>query len=159
MKKLLPLVAAAAFVLLPSQDAHAQVGVDFGPELNYNNESEDFGLGARLEISPPLFPVGFIVNGLYIFRDCDPIDCTALEFNASGKYTITLPGSPLGPYFGAGVTHQRISFSGFDDFDDTGFHVIGGLGLGGFLPIGAFVEGRYLIMDENQFAISLGILF
>lgn len=159
MKRLVPLFVVAAFLVIPVQKAEAQTGVGFGPELYYNAEIEEFGLGARIQVTPPMFPVGFLVNGIYIFQDCGDFDCTLLEFGASAKYTLSLPGSPLGPYFGGGLTHQRFSSDDLGDSDDTGFHILGGLGLGGMLPIGAFVEARYLIMDVNQFAISLGILF
>jgi hypothetical protein len=158
MKRFIPLVAAVAFLLMPGQEAEAQMGVDFGPELYYNAESEDFGVGARVELSPPMFPVGFIVNGDYIFVDCGDFDCSAWDFGASAKYTISLPGAPIGPYLGAGLTHQRATFEG-ETLSDTGFHILGGLRLGGMLPFGAFLEGRYLVMEENQFVINLGILF
>jgi len=158
MKRLIPLFAAVAFLLVPGQDAEAQMGVGFGPEVYYNTEIEEFGLGARMELSPALFPVGFVANGIYIFQDCGAIDCTLLEFGASGKYTFDFPGSPIGPYFGGGLTYQRISFDNGSS-DDTGFHILAGIGLGTMLPVGAFIEGRYLIMDEDQFTISIGFLF
>jgi hypothetical protein len=153
MKRFIPLVAAVAFLLMPGQEVEAQVS--FGPQLSYNTEIEEFGIGARLEVSPPAFPVSFYGSGDYVF-----VDDTFLDFAVGAKYALSLPGSPLAPYFGAGVTHQRWSVSDFD-FDDTGFHLAAGLGLGGVMPIGAFVEGRYLLMGdfENQLVINLGILF
>jgi hypothetical protein len=157
MKRFLPLVAAVGFVLMPVQEAEAQVR--FGPQVSYNSEIEEFGIGARLELSPATLPISLYGSADYVF-----LDDTFLDFAVGAKYALTLPGSPLAPYFGAGVTHQRWSLEvgGMDfDADDTGFHVAAGLGLGGVMPFGAFVEGRYLIMSdfENQFVINLGILF
>jgi hypothetical protein len=157
MKRFIPLVALVAFLLMPGEEAEAQVS--FGPQVSYNSEIEEFGVGARLELSLPALPISFYGSGDYVL-----LDDTFLDFAVGAKYALTLPGSPLAPYFGAGVTHQRwnLEVGGVDfDADDTGFHVAAGLGLGGVMPIGAFIEGRYLIMSdfENQFVINLGILF
>jgi hypothetical protein len=148
MKRFIPLVALVAFLLMPGEEAEAQVS--FGPQVSYNSEIEEFGVGARLELSLPALPISFYGSGDYVF-----LDDTFLDFAVGAKYALTLPGSPLAPYFGAGVTHQRWNLEvGGVDFD-------AGLGLGGVMPIGAFIEGRYLIMSdfENQFVINLGILF
>lgn len=154
MKRLLPCLVAALLLLAVSQEAEAQLGVNFGPELSYNAEVEEVGIGARVELAPLAVPLSFFVSVDYVF-----VDDTMWDIGVSAKYTISLPGAPIGPYLGAGVSHQRFSNGG--SFDDTGFHILGGVGLGGLLPVGAFLEGRFLIMDalDNQFVIVAGVLF
>jgi hypothetical protein len=159
MKKLLPVLAASALLVFSGHEAEAQLGVGFGPELTYNAELEEFGIGARLELAPIAMPISFLASGDYLFVDC-PGDCSMWDFGVSGKYTIAVPGSPMGPYFGGGLTHQRISEDEFSD-SDLGFHLLGGVGIGGAMPFGVFVEARYMIMNDfvNQFGISVGVLF
>lgn len=159
MKKLIPIIVTTALLFAVGQEAEAQLGVDIGPQLTYNAEVEEFGVGGRLEVSPVLMPLAFVGTADYLFLDC-PGDCSFWEFGGSVKYTIALPGSPIGPYFGAGVTHQRIG-DGDETEDDTGFNILGGIGLGGVMPIGAFAEGRYQLMNdfENQLTVAVGILF
>lgn len=165
MKKLAPLFAAALMLVVTSQDAEAQLGVDFGPQVSYGMEYEEVALGARVEVSPALMPLAFIGSADYYFIDGD---ASIWAFNANLKYTLVLPASPVGPYFGAGLNVQRFSSPGFPGFDDvssteTGFNILAGIGVGSLMPVGAFVEGRYELMNEdlleNQFVVSLGILF
>jgi hypothetical protein len=157
MKKLIPFFAAAALLVVTGQDAEAQLGIDFGPQLSYGMEYEEVALGARVEVSPALMPLAFIGSADYYFIDGD---MTLWAFNANVKYTIGLPGSPVGPYFGGGLNMQRMGFNGLSN-TESGFNILGGIGLGGLMPVKAFAEARYELMNDidNQLAISLGILF
>ena len=157
MKKLIPFFAAAALLVGTVENAEAQLGLKFGPQVSYGMEVEEVALGARVEVSPALMPLAFIASADYYFIEGD---ASLWSLNGTVKYTLALPASPIAPYFGAGLNLYRIDEGALGSSNETGFNILGGIGLGGILPIGAFLEGRYELTDpDNQLVISLGLLF
>lgn len=166
MKRLLFVTAAAAaLAFLPAQALEAQM-VDLGAQVSYNTDATDdgaFGVGARLAFGLPMTGLGVHGDFNWYFPDCDPADCDLWEITGALTYTIPTMGT-VSPYFGAGMAYQSFSVeSTLADADDseTGFNVLGGLKLGGLLPVSAFGEVGYRLMDEfdDQLVVTVGIMF
>lgn len=154
------LVCALSAALVAAPGAQAQVNV--GGQLLYNNELSDgsMGIGGRVGVELPVAGLQVRADGNWFFPDCGAgLDCDFWELLGSVSYGL-LPASPAQPYVGAGISYQNLS-SGGADLDETGFNILGGVELGGLLPVNVFAELAYRMMGDfnNQFMLSTGVLF
>lgn len=155
---ILAFAVAASLVAAPPAEAQ----VDLGPQVLYNDDLADgtVGIGARASFGVPTVGLNVRADGNFFFPDCGPtVDCDFWEIVANVTYNVA-PVSPASPYLGGGLAFQQLTGGG-GDVDDTGFNILGGVELGGILPLNAFGELSYRIMDgfSNQFVLSAGVLF
>ena len=87
MKKLIPFFAAAALLVGTVENAEAQLGIKFGPQVSYGMDLKDVALGARAELSPALMPLAFIASADYYFIEGDG---SLWSFNGNSKSIVVL---------------------------------------------------------------------
>ncbi|MGH8543052.1 MAG: hypothetical protein ACREX3_05340 [Gammaproteobacteria bacterium] len=149
----LALALAAVFSLPP--EAHAQIN----PGLHVARAADSFGgvngVGGSLQLSLPVLPADLFLAGEYFFPNCD--DCSF--WGGSADVHFNLPVPIITPYGTAGLVLRNT------DASDTKVRT-GGLGLGAGLNlstpvVGAYVEGRYELMDGSgdQLVFRLGLQF
>lgn len=146
------------FFCLPSG---AEAQIDLGVQGVYNTELQDGtpGIGARAAFGLPATGLGVHGEFNWLFPDCAPSDCEFWEAAASARFGL-LPASPASPYLGAGLAHQNLSV-GPVDTSETGFNLLAGVEVGGLLPLQAYGEASYRLMDEfdDQLVLTVGLLF
>ena len=159
-------VVAAALVATPSP---ASSQLDPGVQAVWSPDVFDgsLGIGGRVGLGLGRTLPGLELLGVFdwFFPDCGPADCDFWELAAGATYAVALAGSDLRPYFGGGLTYQNLSTGSsagtIADADDLGFHVLGGLEMGGALAFDPFLELRYDMMSdfEDMLVVSLGVAF
>lgn len=148
------LVALAAYLSVAS-GLEAQVH----PGLHVARAADSFdgvdGVGGSVEVTVPDLPVVFSVAAEYFFPSCD--DCSL--WGGSADVHFSLPIRVVTPYGTAGLVMRNT------DASDTTVRT-GGLGFGGgvnvsALAAGAYVEGRYELMDgsRDQWVFRVGLRF
>lgn len=154
-------ILAAVFALALALPSGAEAQIDLGVQGVYNTEQQDGtpGIGARAAIGVPVTGLGVHADFNWLFPDCPADSCELWELLGAVRYGL-LPASPASPYVGAGFAFQNSSV-GTLETDDTGFNVLAGLELGGLMPVQAYGEASYRLMDgfEDQLVLSAGLLF
>ena len=143
-----------AVVSLPA-GVHAQIQ----PGVHVAHATDTFdgvtGVGGSLLLSLPALPIDLFFAGEYFFPSCD--NCSF--WGGSADIHFSLPVPVFTPYGTAGVVLRNT------DASDTSVRT-GGLGLGAgadlsTFVVGAYVEGRYELMDGSvdQLVFRLGVRF
>jgi len=167
-------LATLALVAVPS-DAEAQLR--FGAHVAYgagtdnfsdaNAEDGTFGLGARLGLDVPAFPLTVLGTVDYFFVDCGDVDCGYQNFAVDANWAL-VPLEILELYVTGGVLLRRASIKGDvlgQPFDEsatkTGFSL--GAGVSFNLIASAYLEARNEFFSEdnggNQILVRVGLLF
>ena len=152
----LALLLSTLTLVAGASPAAAQIG--FGGHVVQASDAFDgtTGVGARLKVGIPLFPVSAALNGEYFFPDCGDADCSLYGATLDLNYALPLP--LLQPWVGVGWSVRKVEV---DDASSTerGFNV----GVGAELRLTAFrpfVDIRYELADapEKQYLLRLGIM-
>jgi hypothetical protein len=147
-------LGCVAAVSLPAE-VHAQIE----PGVHVAHAADTFGgvtgAGASLLLSLPVLPIDLFFAGEYFFPSCD--DCSFWGGSADVHFSLPVPA--VTPYGTAGLVLRNT------DASDTSVRT-GGLGLGAganlsAFVVGAYVEGRYELMDgsADQLVFRLGVRF
>jgi hypothetical protein len=167
---LLTISAVLALAVLASP-VDAQVPLKFGAQGAVITSVDDittdqglsgtFGLGGRVMLDPPLFPVGVIGSATYYFPDID--DLTYWTATAAAQLRLPLP--VVKPYVLAGWQIRRSSIG---DFSSNTNGPVVGAGIQLDLGLSLFLEGTLELNDEvaeapdldnNPIVIKGGVLF
>lgn len=167
---LLTISAGLALVVLASP-VDAQVPLKFGAQgaviTSVDDFAEDqgmsgtFGLGGRVLLDPPLFPLGVIGSATYYFPDIDELT----YWTATAAAQLRLPLPTVAPYLLAGWQLRRSSIG---DFSDNQNGPVVGAGIQLNLGLSLFLEGTFEFNDEieaapdldnNPLVIKGGVLF
>jgi hypothetical protein len=167
---LLTISAGLALVVLASP-VDAQVPLKFGAQGAVITSVDDFttdqgmsgtfGLGGRVMLDPPLFPVGVIGSATYYFPDIDELT----YWTATAAAQLRLPLPMVKPYILAGWQIRRTS-DGIESGNEYGPVVGAGIQLD--LGLSLFLEGTFEFNDEieaapdfdnNPLVIKGGVLF
>jgi hypothetical protein len=154
MRKLLLTFAFLLFLAGTASEAQAQTR--FGVQANLADDV-DFGIGARVAISPPgRSPIKILGSFDWFFPD-GPFDYW--ELNGNIVYVVPVQNSAVAPYLGGGLNVAHISPDGVSFGSDTemGLNLLGGIEFGGALPL--FVEARVEVEGGEQFVLTGGIYF
>ena len=160
MNRIVRNLSAAALALVCGASAmHAQspgsLGVAFGGSVPVGDLGDftetGFYVGGLLDISPPLSPVGFRVEGFYNGLGGANNSADYRIIGATGNLTIGMGGIGVRPYLigGAGVYNTKRDVSGADGKTSAGLNV----GIGAKIPLtgfSTFVEGRVHYMFQKQ---------
>lgn len=151
MGRIFSLAATLAVVVALGLSAptEAEAQASFGPDLSYATDSEAIGVGARANVGLGPFPLGVIGSFDYFFPDVGD----HWELNGNAIFSLGVPLGPK-PYIGAGL-----NYADFGAGTDTGLNILGGVEIGGPLPITPFVEGRYATTGAGQFILTAGMYF
>jgi len=167
---LLTISAGLALVVLASP-VDAQVPLKFGAQGAVITSVDDFeadqgmsgtfGLGGRVMLDPPLFPLGVIGSATYYFPDLDELT----YWTATAAAQLRLPLPVVKPYLLAGWQVRRSSFG---DFSSNQNGPVVGAGIQLDLGLSLFLEGTLEFNDEdldapdldtNPLVIKGGVLF
>ena len=162
------LLVGACLSLAPPlvETAEAQSFRIGGHGLYTNSTLEDaFGLGARLHIGIPRFPLDFQGIYDYQFLDCRAgySDCSAW----TGVMNVLLTAGETGVYVGAGAAYHRRDFppdegeGGLVVVEEWGYDFVFGAILDLLPVVDPILEFRYEVYDQidNQLILSAGIVF
>ncbi|MEN8144359.1 MAG: hypothetical protein ABFS14_05350, partial [Gemmatimonadota bacterium] len=152
MRKVLLTFAFLLFLAGTAKEAQAQAR--FGVQANIA-EDFDFGVGARVALSPPgPSPIKLIGSFDLYFPD-DPVDYW--ELNGNIVYVVPVQNSAVAPYVGGGLNIAHASVDGVPFASDTeaGLNLLGGIEFGGTVPI--FVEAKVEVEGGEQFVVTGGI--
>ncbi len=160
MKKWFVVLAALAFlIVIPSQEAEAQVS--FGPQVGLWDFDEltiggrvDIGLGDSFGIEEGVFQNLFAsIDGNFVTGFGD---ATALMFGANANVPFDIEAD-VTPYAGAGINVFRLSATGVSS-TNSGLNLLGGIFFGvGEIP--AFAQLQYSTTGNGFVSISVGVLF
>jgi hypothetical protein len=160
-------LAVAAGVLLAPDAGEAQmlrfgVHVPFATGLGGGDDLTEasFGIGARVGLEAPLFPLSFWGTADYMFPGGEGASYQNFALDAN----FALPIPLLEPYVTGGYQGRR-----FDDGSSSDFYngwTVGG-GIRFSFIVNAFLEARRefygddreLVGDDDQWLIRLGIIF
>jgi len=152
-------VLLLALVILPTSGA-AQIS--YGGHLVQAQDAFGGagGVGARVGVGLPLFPVTGFVSAEYFFPDCGAASgCGLSGVSLDLNYTL-LPLPVVTPYLTGGVVARRIDLGGASEArSETGLHA--GAGVSAGVPgMRVFGEARYEFVQapERQFVLRLGVL-
>jgi hypothetical protein len=167
---LLTISAGLALVVLASP-VDAQVPLKFGAQGAVITSVDDittdqglsgtFGLGGRVMLDPPLFPLGVIGSATYYFPDIDELT----YWTATAAAQLRLPLPVVKPYVLAGWQVRRSSIG---DFSSNENGPVIGAGIQFDLGMSLFLEGSMEFNDEipsepdldnNPLVIKGGVLF
>ena len=156
MKRLGSACALAAIGLMLSSPARSQVG--FGGYVAGTTAAfgDSRGVGLRLQLGMPLFPISLALNGEYFFANCPPDDCALRGASLDVNYT-PLPLPILRPWVGAGWSIRAVEVAGRKS-TERGINVGVGarLELTSFQP---FIDLRYLLgHDGNPYVFRIGLM-
>ncbi len=147
---------AALASIATAAPAAAQIG--FGGHVVQMSDAFDgtTGVGARLRVGVPLFPISAVLNGEYFFPDCGDGDCSLYGVTIDVNYALPLP--LIQPWVGVGWSIRKVEVSDVS-FDENGINV----GIGAELKLTAFkpfVEIRYEMADapEKQYLMRIGVM-
>ena len=150
MRRLLPtlFVAAACLALAQPVDAQFKFGVqgalitsvEAATALDTDGTS---GLGARLMLDPPLFPLALVGSGVYYFPDCGAIDCSF--WTASIAAQLRLPTPVVSPYIMGGWQIRRAEEDGAST-ETSG--PLAGIGVQLNFALSLFIEATMEFNDE-----------
>lgn len=136
--------------------ASAQIGV--GGE--YVRAADAFGgtagVGARLRLGVPLFPVNAVINGEYFFPQCPADDCSLRGVTFDLDYSLPIP--VIHPWVGAGWSIRELKVGGLRS-TRRGVNV----GVGAELQLRMlrpFVDFRYEFVNapEKQYVTRVGVM-
>lgn len=161
-------VLATAVVAVPA-DAQLKFGAQGAVITSVDDITADeglggtFGLGGRVMIDPPLFPLGAVGSATYYFTDID--DLTYWTATAAAQLRLPLP--MVKPYVLAGWQIRRSSFMDVSS-NENGPMIGAGLQLD--LGMSLFLEGTFEFnediedvevpdFDNDPIVIKAGILF
>lgn len=149
----IPVVALLAM----ASPARAQIG--FGGDIVRAADAfgGTTGVGARVRLGVPLFPLSLAVNGDWFFPSCPNTSCSLRGATLDVNYSFPLP--LVHPWVGAGWSVRRIE-------DDNGTSTQRGLnvGVGAELQLTTlrpFFDVRYEFADapEKQYVVRIGLMF
>ena len=140
-------------------------GAELGREIVGTEDlalSGTFGLGGRLVVSPPVFPISLVGSGDYYFTDC-PAGADCSLWTAQGHVTLGLPLPVVRPYVLGGVQYRK------DEADSTTGAVIGA-GVQLNFVVSLFLEGQMELADpvsglpgsldiSSPFVLKGGLIF
>jgi hypothetical protein len=158
MKQLLKnTVMATATVLALAGPAAAQIG--FGGDVVRAADAfgGTTGVGARIRLGVPLFPISTALNGDWFFPNCPNRDCSLRGATLDVNYSFPIP--LLHPWVGVGWSIRRIEVGG-TTATERGLNV----GVGAELQLTRlrpFVDVRYEMADapEKQYIARIGLMF
>jgi opacity protein-like surface antigen len=167
---LLTISAVLALAVLASP-VDAQVPLKFGAQGAVITSVDDittdqglsgtFGLGGRVMLDPPLFPLGVIGSATYYFPDIDEFT----YWTATAAAQLRLPLPVVKPYVLAGWQLRRSAFMD-ESSNENGPTVGAGIQLD--LGMSVFLEGTFEFneeitgapdFDNNPLVIKGGVLF
>jgi hypothetical protein len=150
------LVVSAAAVLILASPAESQIG--FGGHVARATDAfgGSTGLGARVRLGVPLFPLSAAANVEYFFTDCD-VDCSLWGATFDVNYALPIP--LLTPWAGVGWSIRNVEVAG-QDGTERGLNIGVGAQLN-LTTLRPFVDVRYEMADapEKQYIIRLGVMF
>ena len=155
MRRLLLTFAFLLFLAGTATEAQAQTR--FGVQASLADDA-DFGVGARVALSPPGPSPIKILGSFDLFFPDGPVDYW--ELNGNIVYVVPVQNSAVAPYIGGGLNVAHFSFDGgtFGSSDtEMGLNLLGGIEFGGALPL--FVEARVEVEGGEQFVLTGGIYF
>jgi len=154
MRRLLPVVFAAALALTPSS-AFGQV--DLGAQLSWGTDNAGIALGARLNWVWPWEP-GTSMIGSFDYFFPDGFDLW--EINVNLAHTIPLNLDDFGLYAGAGLNWGHFSNLGVLNRSDDKFGLNLLAGAKYFLPsVTPYGEVRVAIGGSEHWVFTAGVLF
>lgn len=168
MRRMIMTVSAvfALAVLAMPADAQLKVGAQAAMMTSLDEATEldgVFGLGGRLALDPPLFPLGAIVSATYYFPDTDPVDLT--YWTATAAAQLRLPLTVVKPYVLAGWQLRRASVG---DISENENGPVIGAGVQVDLALSLFLEATFEFneeveanpdLDNNPLVIKGGVMF
>jgi len=157
MEHLRRLLAFSALLTpLAAQPAAAQVGVGGHVVHAADSFGGTTGVGARIRLGVPLFPLFAAVNGEYFFPSCDD-DCSLWGATFDVNYTFPIP--LIQPWAGVGWSVRGFEVNDEDD-TERGINIGAGVQLN-LAPMKPYLDIRYEMADapEKQFLIRLGVMF
>lgn len=146
--------ALVALAMLPGLAAAAEGQTNrmhLGPQINYDFDFEDFGIGAQFG-APLMNRLEFYPSFVWFFRDPGSL----WNLNADLKYRVA-SDRPNWLYVGAGLNIARFDAGDADD-TNVGLNLLAGAeSLKG--RIHPFVEGRLILGDGSRFQLAAGLNF
>lgn len=158
-------VVVACAALTQPVDAQFKFGIQGAVMTSLDNPTLDgtAGLGARVMLDPPLFPLALVGSGVYYFPDCGATDCS--YWTASLAAQLRLPLPTVSPYVLGGWQIRRAEASGVSN-NESGPVV--GIGVQVNFGLSLFLEGTiefneeivgFPDVDTNPIVIKGGFLF
>ena len=152
-----PAALAAIVFLAMAEPVDAQIG--FGGDVVRAADAfgGTTGVGARIRLGVPLFPVSAALNGDWFFPDCPNTDCSLRGATLDVNYSFPIP--LLHPWVGVGWSIRRIEIGGATS-TERGLNV----GVGAELELTKlrpFVDLRYEMAEapERQYVARIGLMF
>jgi len=149
------LAAAAVFAL--ARPAAAQIGIGADAVRAFDAFGGTTGVGARIRLGVPLFPVSAAINGDWFFPDCPNTDCSLRGATLDVNFSFPIP--VLHPWVGVGWSIRRVEVNGATS-TERGLNV----GVGAELQLTKlrpFIDIRYELADapEKQYVARIGLMF
>lgn len=144
---LVGLLVAVGFGMMPTQ-AEAILSADV--RGGYYTDAEEFYLGGGLRIGVVGFEI--VPNFEYVFVD----NATLYTLNADGQWNL-LPFGLGSVWIGGGLGLMGVGVKGFDTKTKGIGNLFAGVGLNVILK--PFAQAKYIIGDQNQGVLTLGVRF
>lgn len=141
------LLTVVAFMALPSQ-ADAILGADV--RGGYYTDAEEFFLGGGLRFGLAGFEI--VPNFEYVFVD----NATLYTLNADGQWNL-IPFGLGSVWIGGGLGLMGAGVKGFDTKTKGIANLFAGVGLNVILK--PFAQAKYIIGDQNQAVLAVGVRF
>ena len=150
-------LALAGVVAAGAAPAPVSAQVRLGGQISYARDvlGGTVGIGPRVDLGFPAFPVRLAASGDYFFPNCN--QCRYLEANVNALVSLPPLPIPFFRYVGGGWHLQSIKANPFEDATRArGFNAVAGVG-----SENTSVEVRYEIVKDvdNQFVLSFAIFF
>ncbi len=153
MRHIFIMISGFLFVLFPGliSSAGAQIGLDATLRAGYYTEHHDVFLGTGLKLN--ITTISISPNLEYVF------------INNGDFYTLNLDGhlNLLSPpatslWIGLGLARLYLNPDAGTSTRESGMNLLAGFGLKMF-PLRPYIQGKYIIADNAQFVIGVGIYF
>lgn len=152
-------ISAWVFVLAVSLPAGAAAQIGFGGYLVRAADAFDgtTGVGARVTLDAPLFPVGAALNAERFFPDCGGADCSLWGLTIDANIGLNL--IVVKPWAGVGWSIRSIEVAGVSA-TERGFNVGAGAELN-LARLHPFLEFRYELAEapEKQLFTRIGLVY
>ena len=150
-------LALAGVVAAGSAPARASAQLRVGGQASYAFDvlGGTVGVGPRVELGLPAFPVRLAASGEYFFPNCH--QCRYWEANVNALVSLPVLPIPFLRYFGGGWHLQSVKANPFEDpIRARGVNAVGGLRSGN-----TNIELRYEFVEDlpDQFVFSFALFF
>ncbi|RQW05436.1 MAG: hypothetical protein EH225_04640 [Calditrichaeota bacterium] len=153
MQRIKIIILCAIFTVISGNffTLSAQAGLDATLRAGVYAEEDDYYVGGGLTLN--LFSISLCPNVEYVFIENGDF----YTFNMDGHLNlISAPGTAF--WIGLGWARLYLNPDKGDSVIDSGMNLLAGFGIR-TIPLNPYIQTKYILTDNNQFVIGLGIFW